>query len=111
MRRILFILLLAGNLDAKQYTFECIDDQNESSSLVIDTDKKFLMLGRASYDIDWNETETTIDARCNSKEACSLFSVSFNKITGVLISTADRDSIFGDIVLERRCKSVQRLIP
>ena len=115
MKKLLMLMFLITNLHAKEYTFSCVNDNKKldqaSTSLIINSAEKKMIFGKANYDLNWIESDVEVSAKCNSKEMCRIMTITFNKITGKLVSTADRDSAFSDIVLTSSCKQSSRLMP
>ena len=115
MKKLLMLMFLITNLQAKEYTFSCINDNKnldqEPTSLIINSAKQKIIVGTATYDLNWKETDVVVSAKCRPDLNCGIMTATFNKITGKLTATADEDSAFSDIVLTSSCKQSSRFMP
>ena len=87
MKKLLALLLLSPLAYSDIYTFECKDEKiGTISSLVINTDKKFISLNGGKMNENWQENESKVAAYMYLWSGAFKYN-EFNKVTGRLEST------------------------
>jgi hypothetical protein len=118
MKKLLALLLLSPIAYSQDYVFVCITEEGETTSVLINTQEKFIKLGEIKFDDDWKREDIDIIAIENNIYKNENAIIEFNTVTGGMKQTLFKKGKTGEklednflIQYRYSCKPASRLIP
>ena len=118
MNKLLALLLLSPLAYSQDYVFVCTTEEGKTTSVLINTQEKFIKLGQLKFDDDWKKDDIDIKVIENNIYENQHAMIEFNTVTGdmkqLLFKKGKKgETLIDNLLYQHRysCKPASRLIP